>query len=127
MLTLALVAFAHLHKEVLRKNIHAKYHNSVQLDTNYTLLWTLTNKNQSVNFAIDCKTTGWVGVGFSLHGKMAPSSDFFIAYIDSKGKIHASDRYSFSRSEPQTDEELGGTNDFKLIRAREGFFFFFLF
>eukprot|EP01080_Neovahlkampfia_damariscottae_P009850 gene9850-2173_t len=117
--TLAFSVYSHSHFDVLRKNIHSKYKNSVKLDENYTLLWKLSNQNKTVNFAIDCKTTGWVGVGFSLHGKMAPSSDFFMAYIDTKGKVHASDRYSLSRVEPKTDVELGGTEDFKLVSGRE--------
>jgi hypothetical protein len=59
-----------------------------------TLFWRLTNKNKTINFAVDCKTNGWVGLGFSLHGKMSPSSDFFMGYFDSKGNVHFSDRYS---------------------------------
>jgi dopamine beta-monooxygenase len=118
-LVLLVLVTSHSHTEVLRRNIHAKYRNSFKFDENYTLLWSLSNKNKTVNFAIDCKSTGWVGFGFSLHGKMAPSSDFFIAYIDTKGKVHFSDRYSLKREEPKTDEELGGTNDFKLLTAKE--------
>jgi hypothetical protein len=118
-LALFLVVLSHSHTEVLRKNIHSKYQNSVSFDENYTLFWRLTNKNKTINFAVDCKTNGWIGLGFSLHGKMSPSSDFFMGYFDSKGKVHFSDRYSLSRSEPQTDEELGGTNDFTLLNAKE--------
>jgi len=118
-LTLVALIFAHSHPEKYRKNIYVKYRNSVKLDTNYTLLWTLTNRNKTVNFALDCKTKGWVGLGFSLHGKMAPSSDFFMTYIDTKGKVHYSDRYSLKKEEPKTDEELGGTNDFRLVSAKE--------
>jgi hypothetical protein len=111
--------FGHgMHMNVYSINLNSKYNHRVQFDANYTLHWKLENNNKTISFAMDVKTTGWVGFGISQHGKMSPGSDIAICYVKD-GRGHLSDRYSLLREEPKYDTTLGGTDDLKLVNARE--------
>ncbi|XP_078372318.1 DBH-like monooxygenase protein 1 homolog isoform X1 [Oculina patagonica] len=68
------------------------------------LYWTVDWDKETVSFAVEAATTGWVGFGFSSgNGKMA-GSDVVIGWVkDSKGYL--TDRFADEESLPPLDKE----------------------
>jgi len=73
--------------------------------------WTISEDKKYIHFTLETKSKGWVGLGFSPTGKMAPGSDIIMCYIDSKGVTSITDRYANARLEPELDTNLGGSSD----------------
>ena len=46
----------------------------------YGLHWNFTRETQSIYFAVNVSTTGWVGFGLSPNGQM-PASDVVIGWV----------------------------------------------
>ncbi len=69
-------------------NLQAKYPFSVTLldrnDQYYALYWNFTRSTESIYFAVNVSTTGWVGFGLSPSGQM-PSSDVVIGWVSGDG------------------------------------------
>ena len=51
----------------------------------YRLHWNIDIGDQTVHFAVNVSTTGWVGFGLSPNGGM-PGSDVVIGWVDDSGK-----------------------------------------
>ncbi|KAL9952240.1 hypothetical protein ACROYT_G039463 [Oculina patagonica] len=68
------------------------------------LYWTVDWDKETVSFAVEAATTGWVGFGFSSgNGKMA-GSDVVIGWVkDSKGYL--TDRFADAEKLPPLDKE----------------------
>ncbi|XP_078372321.1 DBH-like monooxygenase protein 1 homolog [Oculina patagonica] len=68
------------------------------------LYWTVDWDKETVSFAVEAATTGWVGFGFSSgNGKMA-GSDVVIGWVkDSKGYL--TDRFADAKALPPLDKE----------------------
>ena len=47
----------------------------------YGLHWNFTRETQSIHFAVNVSTTGWVGFGLSPNGQM-PASDVVIGWVN---------------------------------------------
>ena len=47
----------------------------------YFLFWNFSTTDETIQFAVRVKTTGWVGFGISPNGQM-PGSDVIIGWID---------------------------------------------
>ena len=56
----------------------------------YYLFWNFSSIDETIQFAVRVKTTGWVGFGISPNGQM-PGSDVVIGWIDrQKSYFHVS-------------------------------------
>ena len=66
-------------------DLQAKYPFSVVLlddgEEYYGLHWNFTRSTESIYFAVNVSTTGWVGFGLSPNGQM-PGSDVVIGWVD---------------------------------------------
>ena len=66
-------------------DLQAKYPFSVVLlddgEGFYGLHWNFTRSTESIYFAVNVSTTGWVGFGLSPNGQM-PGSDVVIGWVD---------------------------------------------
>ena len=51
----------------------------------YTLHWSFNVQEESIRFAVNVSTTGWVGLGLSPDGGMA-GSDIVIGWVNSQGE-----------------------------------------
>ncbi len=59
-----------------------RYPFSVTLSENeYYLYWNFSQTDETIQFAVSVKTTGWVGFGISPNGQM-PGSDVVIGWVD---------------------------------------------
>ena len=87
LLTVQLCSCAHNFKE--------EYRFSAILDEGYTLHWNFDLEEQTIAFAVNVSTTGWVGFGLSPNGQM-PQSDVVIGWVDNDGntQFHVSS-YSY--------------------------------
>ena len=65
-------------------NLEEEYRFSVILDDGYTLHWNFDLEEQTIAFAVNVSTTGWVGFGLSPNGQM-PQSDVVIGWVDNDG------------------------------------------
>ena len=75
-------------------NLQSRYpFSTVLLDTDdqyYALYWNFTRSTESIYFAVNVSTTGWVGFGLSPNGQM-PSSDVVIGWVsEGTGYFHVS-------------------------------------
>ena len=43
------------------------------IPTQYVIFWKLINNSLEIQFEVHCRTTGWIGLGFSQNGGMAGS------------------------------------------------------
>ena len=72
-------------------NLQAKYPFSVVLfdegDQYYGLHWNFTRSTETIYFAVNVSTTGWIGFGLSPTGQM-PSSDVVIGWVSSTGESY---------------------------------------
>ena len=56
----------------------------------YYLYWNFSSTDETIQFAVRVKTTGWVGFGISPNGQM-PGSDVVIGWVDGqKSYFHVS-------------------------------------
>ena len=71
-----------------------KYRFSASLDPEgqYKLYWSYNLTAQTVSFAVQVKTTGWVGFGISPSGGMV-GSDVVIGWVESNGAVQFHVRY----------------------------------
>ena len=84
-LSTALVLFAAvLQLASCAHNLEEEYRFSVILDDGYTLHWNFDLEQQTIAFAVNVSTTGWVGFGLSPNGQM-PQSDVVIGWVDDDG------------------------------------------
>ena len=59
----------------------------------YHLYWNFSTVDETIQFAVKVKTTGWVGFGISPNGQM-PRSDVIIAWVDGeKTNFHVVAQY----------------------------------
>ena len=65
-------------------NLEEEYRFSTILDDGYTLHWNFDLEQQTIAFAVNVSTTGWVGFGLSPNGQM-PQSDVVIGWVDDDG------------------------------------------
>ena len=65
-------------------NLEEEYRFSAILDDGYTLHWNFDLEQQTIAFAVNVSTTGWVGFGLSPNGQM-PQSDVVIGWVDNDG------------------------------------------
>ena len=65
-------------------NLEEGYRFSAILDDSYTLHWNFDLEQQTIAFAVNVSTTGWVGFGLSPNGQM-PQSDVVIGWVDDDG------------------------------------------
>ena len=69
-------------------NLEAKYpFSAVLLDNEngyYALYWNFTRSTESIYFAVNVSTTGWVGFGLSPDGQMT-GSDVVIGWVSNEG------------------------------------------
>ena len=72
-------------------DLQAKYPFSVVLldsgDEFYQLHWNFTRSTQSIYFAVNVSTTGWVGFGLSPDGQMT-GSDVVIGWVADDGNAY---------------------------------------
>lgn len=93
---------------------------STKVQDFFYLYWTF-NSNSTVTMALRWNTGGYFGLGF---GTSMSGMDIIAAEMVNNS-IVVSDRYSTGHLTPETDEELGGTNDITLLayimQDEEGF------
>ena len=65
-------------------NLEEKYRFSAILDDGYKLHWNFDLEQQTIDFAVNVSTTGWIGFGLSPNGQM-PQSDVVIGWVDNDG------------------------------------------
>ena len=65
-------------------NLEEEYRFSAILDDGYTLHWNFDLEQQTIGFAVNVSTTGWVGFGLSPNGQM-PQSDVVIGWVNNDG------------------------------------------
>lgn len=67
--------------------LQSQYRFSRTLDTSgqYLLYWSFDD--DTISFAVNVETTGWVGFGLSPNGQM-PQSDVVIGWVDDTGEVH---------------------------------------
>ena len=72
-------------------DLRTKYpFSSVLLDQGgqyYALYWNFTRTTESIYFAVNVSTTGWVGFGLSPNEQM-PGSDVVIGWVSSAGQTY---------------------------------------
>ena len=65
-------------------NLDEEYRFSAILDDGYKLHWNFDLEQETIAFAVNVSTTGWVGFGLSPNGQM-PGSDVVIGWVDNNG------------------------------------------
>ena len=81
---LVLVLAATMQIAACAHKLEAEYRFSAVLDDGYKLHWNFDLKKQTIAFAVNASTTGWVGFGLSPNGQM-PQSDVVIGWVHSDG------------------------------------------
>ena len=69
---------------------------SRHFDQNYLFKWKTDEINKLLTIRVEVKTRGWVGFGFSAHGKMA-ESDLVIGWVIMYGTIMVSGKILATR------------------------------
>jgi hypothetical protein len=98
-------------------------HNATLSDGYYTLYWSLST--DKIFFKTETKCTGWVGLGISEQGYMAPNSDVVLLFILPNTNGTLLDCFTLKHKQPPLDTSLvdekgkRGTNDWHLTYARE--------
>ena len=85
-LTAALTLFAAaVQLATCAHNLEEEYRFSAVLDEGrYKLHWNFDLEQETIAFAVNVSTTGWVGFGLSPNGQM-PGSDVVIGWVDNDG------------------------------------------
>ena len=74
-------------------NLTKKYQHFATLDElgSYKLYWSVDRKDESISFAVEVQTTGWVGFGISSGNGKMKGSDLVIGWVkDCKGYLTVS-------------------------------------
>ncbi|EDV25405.1 expressed hypothetical protein [Trichoplax adhaerens] len=87
---------------------------SMDEEENYLMYWTTNDIEQTMDFAISVKTSGWVGFGFSPYTGRMPGSDTIIGWV-ANGKAYLQDRFAPSHTVPVLDAQ----QDYTLISGEE--------
>ena len=74
-------------------NLEEEYTFSASLDDGYKLHWNFDLEQQTIAFAVNVSSTGWVGFGLSPNGQM-PQSDVVIGWVDNDGTANFHVRWS---------------------------------
>ena len=62
--------------------------NTTLKEGDYYLFWNFSKSDETIQFAVRVKTTGWIGFGISPNGQM-PGSDVIIGWIgEDKSYFH---------------------------------------
>ncbi|CAH3168091.1 unnamed protein product [Porites evermanni] len=94
-------------------DLRSEYDHHAVLAEKMRLFWTVDWESETVSFAVEADTTGWVGFGFSSSGQM-PGSDVVIGWVkDNKGYL--TDRYAEARAVPPIDDQ----QDYQLTDSKE--------
>ncbi|MHA2138552.1 MAG: DOMON domain-containing protein, partial [Candidatus Hodarchaeales archaeon] len=79
-------------------------------DDNFILHWQATDEN-TIFFAMEVKTTGWVSIGIDPSVRMK-DADMYFGWVSSNGTVNMIDAFSIGDYGPHPpDTELGGTDD----------------
>ena len=70
--------------EAANSSLADEYQYSSMLSDSYTLHWDFDLDDETIMFAVNVSTTGWVGFGLSPDGQM-PGSDVVIGWVDDDG------------------------------------------
>lgn len=62
-------------------NVNDYQFSATLVEDTYWLYWNFSNAKETIKFAVQVKTTGWIGFGISPNGQM-PESDVVIGWID---------------------------------------------
>ena len=65
-------------------NLEEEYRFSAVLDDGYKLHWNFDLEQETISFAVNVSTIGWVGFGLSPNGQM-PQSDVVIGWVNNDG------------------------------------------
>ena len=71
-------------------NVSEKYQHFAPLDElgSYKLYWSVDRKHESIYFAVEVRTTGWIGFGISTGNGKMKGSDLVIGWVkDCKGYL----------------------------------------
>ena len=64
------------------------HHAVLDADEKMKLFWTIDWDDETVSFAVEAETTGWVGIGFSTSSGQMIGSDVAIGWVkDNKGYL----------------------------------------
>ncbi|XP_039965559.1 MOXD1 homolog 2-like [Bactrocera tryoni] len=91
-----------------------KSHQIIDLDDNFRLLWTITDKDAM--FEVQVRTHGYVGFGFSANGRQE-GADIVIGWVD-KGQTFFQDRH-VSRTVNSTEPQVDASQDYVLLKGYE--------
>ncbi|XP_019849476.1 PREDICTED: DBH-like monooxygenase protein 1 homolog [Amphimedon queenslandica] len=81
------------------------FHRELDPSGRFVLYWRFNLSTETIHFAVDVETEGWVGFGISPTGRM-PGSDVVMGWIDDRtGEPHFNDRYAATRGLPSIDAE----------------------
>jgi len=83
-----------------------------QFALNYVMYWKLLSGGE-IQFEVHCKTTGWVGIGWSTGGGMI-GADIYIGWV-ANGVAKMKDVYAIAKVTPKPDT----SQDVNLIEGRE--------
>ncbi len=88
-----------------------EYSNSQNIDEGkFILYWKATSQN-SIIFAMEVKTTGWIAIGIDPIYRMK-DADMYFGWVSTNGSVHMIDAFSTDDYGPHPpDTELGGTNN----------------
>lgn len=74
--------------------------------------------SNEVIFTLEAPTKGWIAIGWGATSKMK-DADYLIGYVTNGNVGVLEDHFGVSVIGHRRDRELGGTDDFRLIDARE--------
>eukprot|EP00112_Aurelia_sp_Birch-Aquarium-sp1_P005363 Seg1607.2 transcript_id=Seg1607.2/GoldUCD/mRNA.D3Y31 product="DBH-like monooxygenase protein 1" protein_id=Seg1607.2/GoldUCD/D3Y31 len=105
---------------IVRANLSSKYDHAAYLDVNenFKVYWSVKDVDKAVHFAVEVKTTGWVGFGISkgLAGNMK-GADMCVGWVDKSGKAHIEDFHGVAtkNTKPVKDTQ----QDYELVGGSE--------
>ncbi|XP_031571436.1 DBH-like monooxygenase protein 1 isoform X2 [Actinia tenebrosa] len=97
-------------------DISSEYNHFVALDPSQKIkfYWTVDQAEESISFAVEAVTTGWIGLGFSPSTGRMKGADIVIGWVKD-GKPYLTDRHGEGYSLPPLDD----SQDYKLISGTE--------
>ena len=88
--TLLFVVCLTVFQSAISADLLSEFAHHAVLDTaeKMKLFWSIDWDTETVSFAVEAKTTGWVGIGFSGRSAQMVGSDVVIGWVkDNKGYI----------------------------------------
>ena len=79
---------------------HFSHHVVLDRDGAVHLSW--TPEKEGITFLVEVATHGYVGLGFSPGGGMH-GADIVLCWVDSRGKVHLTDRHAVGNNVPYLD------------------------